>query len=347
MKLPNGYGSITKLSGRRRKPYMVQKTIGWTLDEEKDKLIQNRIIVGYYSSRTEALQALAEFNSNPFDLSKSKVTFAEIYDKWSEKKFAKLSESTIGNYTSAYNHCKDIYDRPLALLKTAELQEVVDKCPAGSNTKSNIKTIMSAIFEYGMQNDIVSKNYATYITIEASDPVIDRIVFTRSEIDMLWERIDNFAARIVLILLYTGMRVNELLMMPRECCNLDERSLNIQKAKNKYSIRKVPIHDKIFDLVKGFYDKNGKNLIVNDGGYVVSYNNFATRDFARLMKDINRPEHHLHDARHTFVTVGRNYMDKLLLQKIVGHKPDDIMDKTYTHITFNELLTAINQIPKI
>lgn len=92
---------------------------------------------------------------------------------------------------------------------------------------------------------------------------------------------------------------------------------------------------------------NGKNLIMNDGGFVVNYNNFATRDFNRLMKEIGRPEHHLHDTRHTFITVGRNYMDKLHLQKIVGHKPDDITDKVYTHIQFSELLTSINQIKRI
>lgn len=29
MRLPNGYGSVVKMSGKRRKPYMVRKTIGW------------------------------------------------------------------------------------------------------------------------------------------------------------------------------------------------------------------------------------------------------------------------------------------------------------------------------
>lgn len=135
--------------------------------------------------------------------------------------------------------------------------------------------------------------------------------------------------------------------MPRECCNLEEKSLDIRKAKNKYSVRKVSVHDKVFNLVKDFYDMNGKNLIVNDRGFNVAYNNFATRDFIKLMEKIGRPEHHLHDTRHTFITVGRNHIDKLLLQKIVGHKPSDIADEVYTHIKFSELLTAINKIKQI
>lgn len=31
-KLPNGYGSVYKLSGNRRKPWVAAKTFGWILD---------------------------------------------------------------------------------------------------------------------------------------------------------------------------------------------------------------------------------------------------------------------------------------------------------------------------
>ena len=48
--MPNSYGSIEKLSGNRRKPFMVRKTVGW---DENGKQI--RKIIGYYESRTMAL----------------------------------------------------------------------------------------------------------------------------------------------------------------------------------------------------------------------------------------------------------------------------------------------------
>lgn len=317
------------------------------MDPETQKSTQKRIPLGYYESELLALQALTDYNSNPYDLTKINITFSDAYDKWSERKFKKLSDSSIASYSAAYNYCKDIKDRPLCRLKTAELQKIIDDCPYGSNTKSNIKVILNGVFEYGLQNDIVNKNYATFIEIETSDPIIDRFPFSRKEIDMLWDRKDNVYARILLILIYTGMRVNELLKMPRSCCDLQERSLSILKAKNKYSIRKVPIHNKIFDMVKEFYDKGKDSLITNDSGYTVTYNNFATRDFIRLMKELGSPEHHIHDTRHTFITVARNHIEKLLLQKIVGHKPDDITDEVYTHIEFSQLLTAINSMRKI
>ena len=62
MRLPNGYGSVYKLSGNRRKPYIARRTIGW--DDNGKQLYAN---IGYYRTRAEALQALAAFNDNPYD----------------------------------------------------------------------------------------------------------------------------------------------------------------------------------------------------------------------------------------------------------------------------------------
>lgn len=50
MKLPNGYGNVVKLSGKRRKAYQVRKTVGWHYDEVKDKQVQDMITIGYTAS---------------------------------------------------------------------------------------------------------------------------------------------------------------------------------------------------------------------------------------------------------------------------------------------------------
>ena len=55
MKLPNGYGSVVKLSGKRRRPYQVRKTVGWHYDKVKDKQVQDMITIGYAATRAEGL----------------------------------------------------------------------------------------------------------------------------------------------------------------------------------------------------------------------------------------------------------------------------------------------------
>ena len=98
MRLPNGYGGVTKLSGRRRKPYMVRKTIGWHIDEKTDKKVQDYVVIGYAATKSEALQMLADYNNNPFDVSASKITFKEVYERWSAEKFPTVSDSNVKRY---------------------------------------------------------------------------------------------------------------------------------------------------------------------------------------------------------------------------------------------------------
>ncbi len=65
MKLPNNYGQICKLSGQRRRPYMVRKTIGY----ENGRAIYH--IIGYYANKADALEMIqAEYKSNLLSMAK-------------------------------------------------------------------------------------------------------------------------------------------------------------------------------------------------------------------------------------------------------------------------------------
>lgn len=344
MKRANGTGSIRKLAGNRRKPYQVMITTGYDFDKLTYRMKQVLKQLGTYETRELAEQALNEYNNNPFDFETATITFGEIYDIWSLRKYKKLSKSTVATYMSAYKYCNDIVDISIKNLRTAHLQAVVDDCAHGSNTKTNIKVIMAAVFDYAEKNDIVSKNYAKFIEIEESDPTYERTVFTLDEINKLHKLDNSCYTQIILILLYSGMRVNELLLMKRECCDLNSNTLSITKAKNKSSIRKIPIHDKILPYIKNFYDKNGKLLITNDNGFSVPYNNFASRQFRSIMKKINA-EHRIHDTRHTFISRAKECsLDTLYVKKIVGHSMKDITSKVYTHVDITKLQSEINKL---
>lgn len=346
MRLPNGYGSITKLSGKRRKPFMVRITEGIEYDEETEDYYVKRAILGYYKTRQDALAALAEFNDNPFKLSDNNVTFGEIYDRWKKVNYEKLSKSSIDCREAGLKYCEPIKNMRIRDIKSEALKKVIDDCPHGSSTKTMIKTVMNTVFTYAMENDLVKKNYTEFLKIEYSEPMFERTVFTQKEIDELWKHSDEWDIQIILILLYSGMRVNELLRNKKENVNLEEKWIYVPKelAKKKASIRYVPIHDKIFNLVKQFYDRAEDELITNTGGYVVAYNNFVARNLKAINKRFNMA-HRFHDTRHTFATMAYNYkLDDLCRKKILGHDLGDITTKIYTHITHEQLLEEINKI---
>lgn len=188
------------------------------------------------------------------------------------------------------------------------------------------------------------------INIEYSDPVIDRIPFTEQEIATLWSMSDDWDVKVLLILLYSGMRVNELLKNYRDNVNLEDRWIYVpaELAKNKESCRYVPIHNKVYDLVKWFVDNSAsyghEKLMLNPNGSVIMYNNFVSRNLPRINKFMS-VEHKFHDTRHTFASRGTSAgIPELYMQKIMGHTPRSILYNTYTHITIPELLEWINLI---
>ena len=70
MRNPNGYNSVYKLSGNRRKNYIARKTIGWNYNGKQ--LYQT---IGYYETRAIALQDLAKYNKNHYSIEVSTITF--------------------------------------------------------------------------------------------------------------------------------------------------------------------------------------------------------------------------------------------------------------------------------
>lgn len=115
MKLPNGFGSVYKLSGKRRKPWAARKTVGWTFNEEKGKSYPIYQFIGYYTTRQEALTALADYNKDPYDLHFDTITFKEVYEKWSDIHFPKVKRPN--SYEAAYKLCSKIQNMKFAEIK--------------------------------------------------------------------------------------------------------------------------------------------------------------------------------------------------------------------------------------
>lgn len=104
MKNPNGYGTVVKLSGNRRHPFAVRKTVGW--NEKGHPIYQS---IGYTSTREEGLMLLAEFNRNPYDIDLHKITVLEVYHMWSDRDFPKMSKGSVSSLKSAWKHCTSVY----------------------------------------------------------------------------------------------------------------------------------------------------------------------------------------------------------------------------------------------
>lgn len=138
MKLPNGYGSVTKLSGNRRNPYMARVTLG---RDDYGQLVRKTL--GYYHTRKEALAALADYNRDPYDLSAEKVTFGDMYNQWITRYAQTVTPAIVSKYQYLYKQCAPIADKPIADLKLIQLQTLIDNTNLTPATLAQLKSLLN------------------------------------------------------------------------------------------------------------------------------------------------------------------------------------------------------------
>ncbi|MGN0162786.1 MAG: tyrosine-type recombinase/integrase [Candidatus Ornithomonoglobus sp.] len=265
MRLPNGFGSVYKLSGNRRKPYVAQKTIGY--DENSKRQYK---IIGYYETKEEGLIALSAYNANPYTIT-SDVTFAEVYKKWSERKYQNISRSNANGYKAAYKLCESFKNMKIKDIRLSLFQSVVDNSGKNYPLLTKFKMMLNQIFDYAVLNDIISQdhNKIKYLDIGKSVKSDMHYRFTESELDIMWkwsESPSNIYIRLILILIYSGVRPGELFNVRHDRVDLEKGCFYIDKGKNDNAVRQVPIHDKVMPFFKQWYDQNNEYLITQQNG---------------------------------------------------------------------------------
>lgn len=349
MKLPNGYGSVYKLSGKRRNPYRAIKTGEWYYDEEKDRLVQKRFTIGYFPDKKTALQALSNYNENPYDIKTNTITFSEVYDKWSEEHFTKIVPSAQRTWKSAYSYCNALYDMKMKDIRVAHLEAAINNATVGNATRGRMKSLFNMIYQYSMKHEIVDKDYASLCnSVKKEKALKEPVPFSPEEIAMLWDNLNIPFVDMILIDIYSGWRPQELAILKTADIDLTANTmfggLKTTAGKNRF----VPIHPLILPLVKKRYDE-GKDRLFNDEngqqGEAMTYDMYRKR-FEKAMKRLNM-NHRPHECRHTFITKAKeSNMDEYILKLIVGHAITDITEKIYTHRTMEQLQKEIQKIKK-
>ena len=322
IRLPNGYGGIRKLSGKRRNPYQVVVTAGWELKDGKAKQIQKPI--GYYPTRADALNALAEYNVNPIDIDKTKYTFAEIWEKFLLTQ-AEKSESKQRNLLGVYKRSERLHNKALSQITLAELQRIVDGVNSYSY-KSQFIVAYRQLYDYAFRNGYIKTDIAKLLKNSSKQPKPKVNVFTQSEISDMPRYFDLF--------FYTGMRVGEMLAVEYEDIDFERDIILVKGTKTKNALRYIPIHPAIRDTVHS----------VKQGEKVWKYHGCYTKLYQEFVKCA--PGHKPHDTRKTFATVCYlSGVDDIITKRLMGHAVSDITHSAYIKNDDVELLrTAIEKL---
>lgn len=361
MRNPNGYGGIIYLGPNRRRPYMVRITVGWEFNEKTGKQKQLYEPLGYFPTRKEAMIALAKYNEKPYDLDMNKTTFAEMYYKYVASE--ELAEGMKKSYRSAFNKLESLHNLKMTKIKKQHLQDALDANAGLSSVYlEKMRALIKNIWQFCIDNDLLEKDYTKKLRISPKKQTESiHSPYTADEIRKLWDNVDmpvdirlssrgkatdameRFYVDTILILIYTGMRPSEMLLMECDNINLDGRYM-VGGIKNDSSKNRIiPIHDDIFPLVEARATKGNKYLVPYKVDRPPSLNTYHNQIIKPIMAKLGM-DHLPHDGRHTFSTIADDYLDLESKKRIMGHKISDITQGTYTHKTAADLVEKVNKI---
>ena len=353
MRNPNGHGSCYKLKGRRRHPWIVRITTGWTTiiakrgkNKGKEVLKQLCQTIGYFATKTEGMDALTLHRISPVS-PKATIMFGELYEEWSAGKYQYISKQTQDNYKAAWKHLSVYASVQVKELRTAHLQAIIDKCYQAKMSRSTlekIRIVASSLFSYAIENDMLNKNYADFIRLPKIEKN-EKERFSEIEIKKLLDAASgNQWTGTVLIMIYTGMRISEMLGLTRFNVDMEQGIITGGVKTEAGKNRVIPIHPKIIKHIRHWHSKEGQTLICDENGKGLSAKRYREKFYYPVLEAAGVRKLTPHACRHTFGSLmAEAGVDTVNIQKLIGHSDYSTTANIYTHLEIEALRKAINQ----
>ena len=324
LKRANGTGTVYKLQGRRTRPWVAAK---------------GKTIIGYYDKKTSALEALARLQGRSIDEIYN-WTFKQVYEAWKDEHFRDIGAKGIESYERAYDVFQPLHDRKFRELRTADYQIVIDKYSDKSHSLlSKFKQLATQMSQWGIRQELITTNFASFIKLPENVKK-EKEIFSKEDIQKL-EADGSQAAKLALMMVYTGMRIGELFGLRTE--NVHETYVIGGEKTEAGRNRIIPIRSEGRKYFAEFKERAKGELLISGyaGQKVIA--NFRKRDYYPLLERLGISKKTPHTARHTFASWAvANNIKPELLQKMLGHADYSTTANIYEHFDIDQLVNAID-----
>ena len=324
LKRANGTGTVYKLQGRRTRPWVAAK---------------GKTIIGYFGKKTAALEALARLQGRSVD-EVYNWTFTEVYEAWKDEHFREIGVKGTESYERAYDVFEPLHNRKFRELRTADYQAIMDKYRDKSHSLlSKFKQLATQMSQWGIRQELITTNFASFIKLPENVKK-EKDIFSKEDIQKL-EADGSQAAKLTLMMIYTGMRIGELFGLRTE--NVHETYVIGGEKTEAGRNRIIPIRSEGRKYFAEFKQHAKGDLLISgySGQKVIA--NFRNRDFYPLLERLGISKKTPHATRHTFASWAvANNIKPELLQKMLGHADYSTTANIYEHFDIDQLVNAID-----
>ena len=266
------------------------------------------------------------------------MTFENVFEAWKEEHYKEITDAGRA-YNRAFDVFAPLHKKKFRELRTADFQAVLDPYMGQSHsTVSKHKQLITQMSAWAMREELITTNFAKFVRIPENVKK-EKEIFSDADIEKL--EVDNSeAAKIVLMLIYTGMRIGELFTLPLE--NYHETYVVGGEKTEAGRNRVIPIKPEGRGYFQYFAKQSDGPLLLS--GYTGQRipNNFRKRDYYPLLDRLGIERKTPHATRHTYASRARRAgMPPEILQKILGHADYSTTANIYVHMDVEELIRSV------
>lgn len=295
-------------------------------------------MIGYYETKTAALEALNRLAGRSLD-ERYNMTFEEVFEAWKSEHYKELTKSGRSQYDISFQVFAALHKRKFRELRTADFQSALDPhMKKTHSTVSKYKQLITQMSKWAMREELINTNFASFVKLPENVKK-EKEIFSDADIKKLEEN-GSETAKIILMLIYTGMRIGELFSLPLE--DYHETYVVGGEKTEAGRNRVIPICPEGRRYFAYFATQADGPLLLS--GYVGQRvpNNFRKRDYYPLLDKLGIERRTPHATRHTYASRARkNGMPPEILQKILGHADYSTTANIYVHTDIEELVKAV------
>ena len=306
----------------------------------------------YGFSEREITKKILEFEEKE----QNSVKFKCIAEDWWDEHESTLAEQSKRVYKRSMDELIDEFgDIYITDIKPKDIT-VFYKCIAAQGlsqkTIEKRRMVLSLIFDYAINNDMLQYNIVTSVKIPKGLPKAKRDPASPEDERKIKESFDVWA--LPYIALYTGMRKGEILALKWEDIDFTEDLIDVTKSvahkgdkpfvkdtKTKKGTRKVillaPLKEKLLKFKKG---KKSADYVISDDGKKPLTN----RRYITLMDNFHEKTGTCctaHQLRHSFSTIALECgLEPKIIQELLGHEQISTTLDIYTSVRKESLNQA-------